>query len=349
MKKIIFAIALLLGASTSFAQIVQFSQLPVSLNPSLAGSADAMRVAVGTSYFDYKFPEVGHLSKYSVSLLSFDKFIPKLKSGIGFYSNIGFLNSENDFATYMNQRSNSSAQLGLCISPKFSVKNKTNPNLVKTTWSPSIEINYRAMGVSMNSENSNGNRIGEAKLLGSALGFRIGLSRIGKNSVLGFAYGYQSILGSPSSSIMQTYRDYDSLGTYIEKYENEDIKFKQVNSHSFVFHYGISINLNKSKSLSLIPQVILSLNNANWTSGVTRIKPLVNADALNLVTNVRYKRFLAGYSYILSDVSGGYYGYSYQDRKKPMLSLGYQSSKIKLMFTSNFSYYGELTCSYTFK
>lgn len=125
--------------SVAQSPFVQASQLPIQLNPSLAGSKNKKRVCVGINTI--RTNDIEH-HNYA---LSYDQNIKKINSGIGVY----YLNQHFSYRTLgswppYNQQytgtGNKSA--GICLAPKYSIKNKKDVNNAIVTFSPSAFIEY---------------------------------------------------------------------------------------------------------------------------------------------------------------------------------------------------------------
>ena len=353
MNRIITLASFLLISFSSFAQFVQFSQLPISLNPALSGSADAMRVTLGRDYLKETDPLRFSSDVTTLTSINADKYVPKIKCGIGLNVNTGDWKNNAFFNTNsygFGMHKSNTMQIGLAIAPKFLLKSKKNPNLTHSVWSPALEVNYKFSRGNVSSIYA-GQRTDEGVLKASALGFRIGITRVGKRSVLGFCYGYQKTLNSSGFTLQYNETIYDSLGNPMKSVPvSQDYRYGSYTNQSFLVHYGLSVNLNQSGTLSMNMQWLLSLSARSYNSASSAYvynfydynAEIFNKDLLVQNLNFRYKKALLGFSIN----TGGYYGVT------PYYSIGYQSKQAKIMATVgylNHSKYGEITCGYVFK
>jgi len=140
-------VAFVLVAKHSWAQssFAQANQLPLQMNPSLAGGKEKKRLSLGwnTTKSDQK-----QESNYA---FGYDQVVRKLGSGIGVY--YSFLDQKNDklgenwkplvspdisglsyLASYQQHLA------GICIAPKFNIMSRYNPTKIKYTFSPSLFV-----------------------------------------------------------------------------------------------------------------------------------------------------------------------------------------------------------------
>ncbi len=123
----------------------QANQVPLLLNPSLAGAKEKKRLALGWN------TAKGSQKQESNYAFGYDQVIRKIGSGIGAYYT--FHDQKNDHlaenwkpllpsevvgANYL--ASYQQYLAGVCIAPKFNIMSRTNPNKIKYTFSPSIFV-----------------------------------------------------------------------------------------------------------------------------------------------------------------------------------------------------------------
>ena len=142
-----FLVAFVLVAKHSCAQssFAQVNQLPLQMNPSLAGGKEKKRLSLGWNTLQMNQKQE---SNYA---FGYDQVLRKLGSGIGVY--YSFHDQKNDklgenwkpfvpadisglsfLASYQQHLA------GICIAPKFNIMSRNNPTKIKYTFSPSIFV-----------------------------------------------------------------------------------------------------------------------------------------------------------------------------------------------------------------
>jgi len=143
----LFLVAFVLVAKHSWAQssFAQVNQLPLQMNPSLAGGKEKKRLSLGwnTLQTDQK-----QESNYA---FGYDQVARKLGSGIGVYYSFHDQKNDklgenwkllvpNDVSGLSYLASYQQHLAGICIAPKFNVMSRNNPTKIKYTFSPSIFV-----------------------------------------------------------------------------------------------------------------------------------------------------------------------------------------------------------------
>jgi hypothetical protein len=127
--------------NNAFAQapFAQTNQLPLSFNPSFAGSKMKQRVVVagnigaGTSLSTKSYHNV---------YASYDQVWRKLGAGVGgYYGYQHFRSERNDM--FQERIKTQSHVVGLCIAPKYNRMGKLNPNKIVSSFSPSFFLEYQ--------------------------------------------------------------------------------------------------------------------------------------------------------------------------------------------------------------
>jgi hypothetical protein len=146
LPKVWIVIFILAATPDVFAQnFSQVNQLPLQLNPSLAGGKIKKRISAGIN-------KLGHEQYRERNIaLGYDQLSKKLHAGIGLY----YLNYRNDSSLIDNPfnhflpeeivekkfyRHNSQHMIGACIAPKYNIYYKNIPKKIKYTFSPSVFI-----------------------------------------------------------------------------------------------------------------------------------------------------------------------------------------------------------------
>lgn len=118
----------------------QVTQVPLLVNPSLAGSKAQKRIAMAGSFYSRKLM-LSELQTRS-TLLSYDQLVKKIGTGVGFYflhhriheTITSRLNSGTDISDF---------SVGLAFAPKYNVyHNKNTFDKIKFTISPSVLLEY---------------------------------------------------------------------------------------------------------------------------------------------------------------------------------------------------------------
>ena len=145
-KRFLFCIGLFIfflndvHGQTPFAQV---NQLPLLLNPSLAGSKEKKRISFGINGLSQD------RSTYSNLAIGYDQMSRKISSGLGvyfLYRNLKDKSMTRDAQTYLpDQLShqkffNEQKQylIGFCVAPKYNIKSAKNHHQSKYTFSPSL-------------------------------------------------------------------------------------------------------------------------------------------------------------------------------------------------------------------
>lgn len=133
--------------------------MPMKFNSSFAGETDALRLNTAFSYFYMKEPSsmgretTHHSLGYQASL---DKFIPAIKSGIGFAVGNGSYQNRDSYLGEDDISRRYHFFIGAAIAPKFSIKGKY-------TLSPSLNIGFSKVRYSdiseLSQENSHDNQL----------------------------------------------------------------------------------------------------------------------------------------------------------------------------------------------
>ena len=143
----LFLVAFVLVAKHSWAQssFAQVNQLPLQMNPSLAGGKEKKRLSLGwnTLQTDQK-----QESNYA---FGYDQVARKLGSGIGVYYSFHDQKNDklgenwkplvpNDISGLGYLASYQQHVVGICIAPKFNIMSRNNPTQIKYTFSPSLFV-----------------------------------------------------------------------------------------------------------------------------------------------------------------------------------------------------------------
>jgi hypothetical protein len=126
---LLFAMAMLSFSQGALCQNLPVGILPMAYNPSFAGSAGGSRMVANFSYEHQKF---SHQSDKDIGVsLSYDNFIPWLRSGVGIIASW----NRGDRLYQSRSHDRQSGFLSLIIAPKISIKGKY-------TISPSLQLGY---------------------------------------------------------------------------------------------------------------------------------------------------------------------------------------------------------------
>lgn len=113
---------------------------PIHYNPSFAGNTGGQRVIMFSGYTSSKGGEkvsrnndvnVFYKRNISISTVSYDNFIPKIASGIGFFATY----NNGEAKTFWGEYKGAALYVGLVVSPKISINGKY-------TIAPSAEVTY---------------------------------------------------------------------------------------------------------------------------------------------------------------------------------------------------------------
>ena len=305
--KDVFVLFFLLAAFTGYGQEIPLGALPMQFNSSFAGEADAARVnaSVGVRppgrYFGWSY----------LSHASYDQFVPKLRSGVGFSVNHSAYSGTTNFVAYNGSYFGRSYGLSAAIAPKFSMKGKY-------TFSPSGELTYGS------SRSFNQNLLGngdDLDVTGSILKGRVGVLFNAQKWYIGYA------VDIPISGSFR-YRVGDSLAI--------------VSNNRFVsyWQFGYTFQRSSESKFSFTPQLLFLtgadarstfLSSRSWSFPFYRRFAL-----LDIILNFRYKRVIWGLN-----GAGIHVGYQ-SSQMRIMLSQGIQSA-------SGESYIGNLSFRYIFK
>jgi hypothetical protein len=141
LKPALFGMALLLSLSCygQWGVNLPVGVMPMQFNSSFAGEAEALRLNTTFSYYYSKFDQDLQRQQGAAYHASLDKFIPALKSGIGFTVSKVTYTSKSRRSKFEEHETDSDAgsySLAVAIAPKLSIKGKY-------TFSPSLDFSYR--------------------------------------------------------------------------------------------------------------------------------------------------------------------------------------------------------------
>jgi hypothetical protein len=142
MKKIFISILFCTGifyAESAFAQIPP-GVLPMQYNPSFAGTVGNSRIV---SNISYHYQNDSYSRKGYGLNLSYDNYLPKIRSGIGITANANGSTYGDDYYKTDQQ----SASISFIAAPKISLKGKY-------TISPSLQVSYIDLHTKYNSSHS---------------------------------------------------------------------------------------------------------------------------------------------------------------------------------------------------
>ncbi|MBC7389109.1 MAG: hypothetical protein H7329_07865 [Opitutaceae bacterium] len=332
-----------------FAQVpfAQPNQLPLLMNPSLAGAKEKKRISLGYNMVNSQKRQDKNFS------FSYDQVSKKLGSGIGFYylqsnlqkdkkEGIQIIASTGEFLTNQNQH-----VAGICIAPKYNIMSRSNPNKIKFTISPSLFFEVGKQYLSKtgqfaylyqhstlyNIENPDGIPYGESTvqyardrtditLLRSGFGFQVNSGKLILLSKIPF---------ERSSSKEQIDIVQSDLAPGIEKIERHDLQ-NTLYSFDPNFHIGYSINKEGSR-FSFTPIAGIGIKHYFNLGSKPAVRPqtsiysnnltsrqITDINYLHLSANFRYRKFLFGANHT------EYYGNIYSGGM-----IGFQNEKLKIM------------------
>lgn len=228
MKKLyfLFLIVILGICEKTFAQSRWIGIMPMEFNPSFAGNSGGHRLVtfagytytrsgVGRSKGDYS----NRFDKESTPILAFsyDNFISKLSTGIGFFASCSEGSSVANFKF-------SGLKTGIVISPKISFKGKY-------TIAPSLGLTYKYFGFSFDDFDSN-----RIKGKYDALNLSAGLLFNTERFYLGYSYYFRPIKGNDTFIY---YEDIKQSDAFTKLYGIVQTGFKYQRNKESVTSYSL--------------------------------------------------------------------------------------------------------------
>lgn len=338
-------------SAQNFAQV---NQLPLQLNPSLAGSKGKKRISAGVNKISNEQSTERNIA------LGYDQLSKKLHAGIGIY----YLNYKNDSHLITNeikpvipeQISNkkfysqkTQQYLGVCIAPKYNIYYKNIPKKIKYTFSPSVCIE---MGKEHFSNISN---VRFKEYYTSSFSFSNPLGTKTTDSIHSAYTRYQFtntffrsgiglqlnsgklIVLSKSTYSINSYQENIQKCTYtnvmaLEEY-NSDVMQRTLHAIESNIHVGYTFSISKKSDVTFTPILGIGIKtylNVSPSSGAAETyrnnvsnESLTQMNYVHASGNFRYKKLLFGACYTK------YFSAVYEG-----LTLGYQSDLIKLMLTA---------------
>lgn len=346
----IFLSALQDAAAQNFGQV---NQLPLQLNPSLAGSKGKKRISAGINKLGCE-----QYTERNIAL-GYDQLSQKLHAGIGIY----YLNYKKDSHLINNEikpifpepiskkdfyTKNSQQFIGICIAPKYNIYYKNHPKKIKYTFSPSVfmeagkehfstiaNVCFKEYYTSsFSSRNPQGLKQSDSI---HSVYTRYGFTNTFFHSGIGLQLNSgKLIVLSKSTYAINTYKESLQQCTYssataLEEYNSTNLQ-RTLHAIESNIHIGYTFSISKKSDLTVTPILGIGIKhylNLLPTSGSAELyrNNVSNASIteLNYVHasgNFRYKKLLFGACYTK------YFSTVYEG-----LTLGYQSDLVKLMLT----------------
>lgn len=296
--------------------------LPMQYNSSFAGQSGGPRVSSTSMYWHNKNFNFDHQGASTV--LSYDQFIPAMRTGIGVTTGYTFLSTyirpthNLPFDTY----SSSVPFVNIAISPKLSINGKY-------TISPSIDFSYGVSKVLYTY-----NQVPVTDTI-----FDINRKQYGINSRAGLLFNTNKLyIGYTVNIIRRPIRS---------SYNNPINRHLKGDFESYL-QLGYTFQRTSEADFSFTPQVVTKLSHYAQEN-----KIYLGIEAYNL--NFRYKQFIWG----LND--GGIPSVRLQDTRlseKTAVHIGWQTDRFRLMLTNSYKarravrdgymYIGHLSLRYTF-
>lgn len=248
----------LLWSFAAWGQHVPLGVLPMEYNGSFAGEAGDARLNLNSSYLSEHITGIFKNRQFA-GALSYDQFVPSLRSGVGVYA--GFAEGNADLHTTTNgpikELGMNTGFVGLSIAPKISIKGKH-------TLSPSISLLYRE-GTSKED--------GVERFNTWAVGSTIGLLWNTANYYIGFSFNgpsYVEVNGvRPAYNRLSNYHFYSTLQA------------------------GYTFQRSPESHFSFTPQIVVSVTKPFWNETLNFQSFLWEyIPGYNL--NFRYKKFIWG-------------------------------------------------------
>ncbi|WP_157446963.1 hypothetical protein [Cytophaga aurantiaca] len=339
-------------AQTPFAQV---NQLPLQLNPSMAGSKENKRVSFGMNALNQD------LSKYSNLAVGYDQMSRRLSSGIGayfLYRNLKDNMMTSETQTYLPDQLSQKKYFndqkqylaGFCIAPKYTIKSAKSHYKPKYTFSPSL---FLEVGKTTNSSILNFNAKNCGEIIYSSDhpdGIQLKDSIISdyvqynfSNNIIRSGIGLQLnsgklLLLSKISFERSAYNEHTIISTYSYNTKTE----QQSESVSDAVLYSIEPNINFSYSFSrsehaafvFTPIVgvgmkhYFNLSKSTGDQSGDAYRFLLNNSSVtqlsyvHISANARYDKMLFGFAYT------EYFSSTFEG-----LTLGFQNDWVKVMGT----------------
>ncbi|HEX8548069.1 MAG TPA: hypothetical protein VF691_14000 [Cytophagaceae bacterium] len=248
--------------------------LPMQFNPAFAGAVGSPRIGTSAYLVSTNFEGFGsRVYKYRRKnlSLSFDKFVPKIGSGIGIQGS--YTNSFRNDSDLPTTDNTDNINLGLSFAPKFSFKGKY-------TLSPAVEIN----GNIKNTNYQHLSHKSEPVNTSFSPGARLGLSFNASKFYIGASYHFDG-----------NFRNYRGIGWFGERRG-----YTATSGPHGYLQLGYNFQKREDSKFGFSPQLVLGRSKEHFKSSNQEYSAISNYMLINL--NFRYKQFVWGTSW------AGYYG-----------------------------------------
>ena len=316
MRNIIKAGLFWCGILLSFVCNAQYSPplgaLPMQFNGSFAGEAGVPRVSIIGSYYWHRAPSVVEWNSYH-SDLSYDQFIPAIRSGVGL--SVGGYKWESLWEPER-QIEGESYYVALAVAPKISIKGKY-------TLSPSIIVRY-----------DDGNSTSKESQVAATFRSKRVTSQFGLLwNTPKYYIGY-SFNGFSHSEL-----EGESLSNGIK---TPVVNIKRPYRFNSLLQAGYTYQRSSESNFSITPQLVIRVIYPDRGSGESLFRSYVEAYNLNF----RYKKFIWGVN------NAGVHVGLQTERLRLMMTNdnGYFTERYNRSFSSESkSYHGNLSLRYLFK
>ncbi len=354
LQRLLFIVFFILTLQDVTAQnFAQINQLPLQLNPSLAGAKDKKRISAGLN-------QTGN-GKYAqrTMAIGYDQMAKKLHVGLGIY----YLNNKNNsqlitdaskilFPEHISDKKfhtkNTQQYGGICVAPKYNIYYKNIPKKIKYTFSPSLfteagKEHYSTItNITYKEYFTNTFSYTDAEKLQSDSVHSKYTKYEFNNTFIRIGMGFQFnsgkfILLSKTTFSINTYQEgiqqyaYSNVTSYEECTSNISLNRTLYTIESNV-HAGYTFSLNKNSDFTCTPILGIGIRHylnllPSSVSGEAYRNNVSNADITQVnythaSGNFRYKKILFGvcYTKYISCIYNG-------------LTIGYQSDLMKIMLT----------------